>query len=87
MIKENTEPRDDHANVIPSTSCINHTVQQLTTINNTQSLINSKWKQISLQGLDMTPQERKLKIATPSFHSTAQRVNLFFLLANTREHV
>ena len=49
MIKENTEPRDEQTTIIPSTSFVNHTVQQLTTINNTQSLINSKWKQISLQ--------------------------------------
>ncbi|CAF5013611.1 unnamed protein product, partial [Rotaria magnacalcarata] len=73
MIKENTEPRDEQTAIIPSTSFVNHTVQQLTTINNTQSLINPKWKQISLQGLDTIPQEAKLKIATPPFHSSTQR--------------
>ncbi|CAF0929616.1 unnamed protein product [Rotaria sordida] len=71
MIKDNTEPKDEQTTIIPSTSSINHTVQQLTTINNTQSIINNKWKQISLQGLDVTPsQETKLKIVTPSFQST-----------------
>ncbi|CAF3310396.1 unnamed protein product [Rotaria socialis] len=73
MIKENTESRDEQTTIIPSTSFVNHTVQQLTTINNTQSLINTKWKQISLQGLDTTPPEAKLKIATPPFHSSTQR--------------
>ncbi|CAF2491689.1 unnamed protein product [Rotaria sp. Silwood2] len=73
MIKENTEPKDEQTTIIPSTSSINHTVQQLTTINNTQSIINNKWKQISLQGLDITPQETKLKIFNPSFHSTTQQ--------------
>ncbi|CAF3338920.1 unnamed protein product [Rotaria sp. Silwood1] len=72
MIKENTEPKTEQTTIISSTSSINHTVQQLTTINNTQSIINNKWKQISLQGLNITPQETKLKIVTPSFHSTTQ---------------
>jgi muramoyltetrapeptide carboxypeptidase LdcA involved in peptidoglycan recycling len=65
MISENTEPKDDQIIITSPTSTINHTVEQIT----------NKWKQISLQGLDITPQEMKLKIATPLLHSRTQRVN------------
>lgn len=69
MINENTEPKDDQTILTPPTSTINHTVEQIT----------KQWKQISFQGFDKTPQETKLKISTPSIHSIAQRVNIFFL--------
>jgi hypothetical protein len=81
MIKVNTEPKDEQTIIIPPTSTVNHTVEQLiTTNNNTSSIINNKWKQISLQGLDIIPNETKVKLSTPTFHSTAQRVNIFFKL-------
>lgn len=75
MIKENTEPKDEQSTIIPSTSSINHTVQQLSTINTTQSAISNECKQISLQGLNITPQDSKFKITPQSFHSKTQRVN------------
>jgi len=77
MIKENTEPKDEQittsTTIITSpASTINHTVQQRTNNNNT------KWKQISLQGLDISPQQNKIispsKITTPPLSSAAQRV-------------
>lgn len=79
MIKENTEPKDEQTAIIPSTSTIHHTNQQLTTINSTQSIINNGWKQISLQGLDIIPEDTKLKIATQPFHSITQQVTSFLL--------
>jgi len=78
MIKVNTEPKDEQTIIIPPTSTVNHTVEQLITTNNTSSIINNKWKQISLQGLDIIPNETKVKLSTPTFHSTTQRVNIFF---------
>ena len=33
MIKENTEPRDEQTTIIPSTSFVNHTVQQFDEMN------------------------------------------------------
>jgi len=78
MIKENTEPKDEQTTIITSpASTINHTVQQRTTN-------NTKWKQISLQGLDVSPQQNKTtspsKVSTPPLNSAAQRVkkNFFF---------
>jgi hypothetical protein len=79
MINENTESKNDQTIITSPTSTINHTVEKRITNNNTPSIINNKWKQISLQGLDITPQETKLKISTPLFHSTRQQVNLFLL--------
>ena len=81
MIKENTEPKDEQITTITSpASTINHTVQQRTNNNN-----NNKWKQISLQGLDISPQSNKMtsptKISTPPLNSATQRVKfkkLFF---------
>jgi hypothetical protein len=78
MIKVNTEPKDEQTIIIPPTSTVNHTVEQLITTNNTSSIINNKWKQISLQGLDIIPNETKVKLSTPTFHSTTQRVNILF---------
>lgn len=73
MIKENTEPKDEQgiSTIITSpASTINHTVQQRTN--------NNKWKQISLQGLDISPQQNKItspsKMSTPPLNSAAQRV-------------
>ena len=76
MIKENTEPKEEQTIITSPTSDINHTVQQLTSINNTPNIITNKWKQISLQALNIKPQETKLKISTPTFHPASQRVNL-----------
>jgi hypothetical protein len=77
MINENTESKNDHTIITPPISTINHTIQQITT----PTIITNKWKQISLQGLDIIPQETKLKISsTSSIHSTTQRVNLFLLI-------
>ncbi len=70
MINENTEPKDDRTIHTPPTSTINHTVEHIT----------KQWKQISLQGLDKTPQETKLKISTPSIHPIYHRVHIFFFL-------
>jgi hypothetical protein len=75
MIKENTEPRDEQITTITSpASTINHTVQQRTN--------NHKWKQISLQGLDTSPQQNKVisptKISTPPLNSATQRVKPTF---------
>ncbi len=79
MIRENREPRDEQTTaIIPSTSTINQAIQQLTTINNTQSIISNEWKQIPLQGLNVTPQETKLKIASQPFYSTKQQVKSFY---------
>jgi hypothetical protein len=75
IIKENTEPKDEQTIITSPTSTINHTVQQLTFTNNSPTV--NKWKQISLQGLDMTSQETKLKISTP------QQVKFFSLLMKT----
>jgi hypothetical protein len=84
MIKENTEPKDEQittsTTIITSpASTINHTVQQRTNNNNNN---NTKWKQISLQGLDVSPQQTKIvspsKISTPPLSSAAQRVIYFF---------
>lgn len=76
MIKENTEPKDEQVTstmITSPASTINHTVQQRTN--------NNKWKQISLQGLDISPQQNKItspsKISTPPLSSAAQRVNYF----------
>ncbi len=69
MINENTEPKDDRTIHTPPTSTINHTVEHIT----------KQWKQISLQGLDKTSQETKLKISTPSIHPIYHRVHIFFL--------
>lgn len=78
MIKENTEPKDEHlttstALITSPASTINHTVQQRTNNN------SNKWKQISLQGLDVSPQQTKFtsptKISTPPLNSSSQRVN------------
>jgi hypothetical protein len=75
MIKENTEPKNEQITssttlITSPASTINHTVQQRTNNNN-------KWKQISLQGLDISPQQNKLtsptKISTPPLNSAAQR--------------
>jgi hypothetical protein len=81
MIKENTEPKDEQITttaIISPASTINHTVQQRTNNNNN----NNKWKQISLQGLDVTPQQNKIispsKISTPPLNSVTQRVKFFF---------
>ena len=73
MIKENTEAKQEQTLITSSISNVNYTVQQLTSINNSSS--SNKWKQISLQGLDTTLQETKLKISTPTFHPGSQRVN------------
>ena len=79
MIKENTEPKDEQITssttlITSPASTINHTVQQRANNNN-----NNKWKQISLQGLDISPQQNKLisptKISTPPLNSAAQRVS------------
>lgn len=70
MINENTESKNDQIIITPT---INHTVQQITR----PSIITNKWKQIYFQDLDLTPQDTKLKISTPSFNSPTQRVNLF----------
>jgi hypothetical protein len=82
MIKENTEPKDEQITTSTTTiitspaSTINHTVQQRTNNNNNNN--NTKWKQISLQGLDISPQQNKIispsKISTPPLNSSAQRV-------------
>jgi len=83
MIKENTEPKDEQmisTTVTSPASMINQTVQQRANNNN-----NNKWKQISLQGLDVSPQQNKIispsKISTPPLNSATQRVKniLFFL--------
>lgn len=70
MIKENTEPKDEHLTtsttlITSPASTINHTVQQRTNNN------SNKWKQISLQGLDVSPQQTK--ISTPPLNSSVQR--------------
>jgi hypothetical protein len=78
MIKENTEPKEEQTIITSPTSTIHHTVQQLT-------ITNNKWKQISLQGLDITPQETKLKISTPTFHPAPQRVS--FLLRKKKSKI
>ncbi|CAF3677552.1 unnamed protein product [Rotaria socialis] len=72
MIKENTEPKDEQltSTIITSpASTINQTVQQRTN--------NNKWKQISLQGLDLSSHQNKLtsptKMSTPPLNSAAQR--------------
>lgn len=71
MIKENTEPKDEQTTIITSpASTINHTVQQRTNNNNNNS---TKWKQISLQGLDLSPQPSKIT-STPPLNSSSQRV-------------
>jgi hypothetical protein len=85
MIKENTEPKEEQTIITSPTSTIHHTVQQLTITNNTPSITNNKWKQISLQGLDITPQETKLKISTPTFHPAPQRVS--FLLRKKKSKI
>jgi hypothetical protein len=83
MIKENTEPKDEQmisTTVTSPASMINQTVQQRANNN------NNKWKQISLQGLDVSPQQNKIispsKISTPPLNSATQRVKniLFFCL-------
>lgn len=80
MIKENTEPKDEQISssntlITSPATTINHTVHQRTN--------NHKWKQISLQGLDISPQQIKLtspnKVSTPPLNSAAQRVTFFFL--------
>ena len=68
MINENTEPKDDQTIPSPSTSTINHTVEQIT----------KQWKEMSFQGFEKTPQDTKLKVSTPPIHSIAQRVNNSF---------
>jgi hypothetical protein len=82
MIKENTEPKDEQITssttlITSPASTINHTVQQRTNNN------NNKWKQISLQGLDISPQQNRLisptKISTPPLNSAAQRVSRKFI--------
>ena len=74
MIKENTEPKDEQitSTILTSPlSTINHAAQQHSS--------NNKWKQISLQGLDISPQGSKMmspsKMSTPPLNSSAQRVN------------
>jgi hypothetical protein len=79
MIKENTEPKDEQIIITPPMSTINHTIQQIPTTNNKPSIVTNKWKQVSLQGLDITPQETKLKISTPP-----QRVTFFSFNINKR---
>jgi hypothetical protein len=85
MIKENTEPKDEQITssttlITSPASTINHTVQQRTNNNNNN---NNKWKQISLQGLDISPQQTKLisptKVSTPPLNSAAQRVKFLDL--------
>lgn len=83
MIKENTEPKDEQISssntlITSPATTINHAVQQRTN--------NHKWKQISLQGLDISPQQIHLtspnKVSTPPLNSAAQRVrhtNLFHI--------
>jgi hypothetical protein len=80
MIKENTEPKDEQITssttlITSPASTINHTVQQRANNNN-----NNKWKQISLQGLDISPQQNKLtsptKVSTPPLNSATQRVGI-----------
>lgn len=64
-------------------STINHTVQQQRMNNNNHNNNNNnnsyKWKQISLQGLDVSPQLNSLtspnKISTPPLNSSIQRVS------------
>ncbi|CAF4938268.1 unnamed protein product, partial [Rotaria magnacalcarata] len=70
MIKENTEPKDEQltSTIITSpASTINQTVQQRTN--------NNKWKQVSLQGLDLSSHQNKLtsstKMSTPPLNSAA----------------
>jgi hypothetical protein len=87
MIKTNTEPKNEQ--IITSTTLITspaltitHTVQQRTNNND-----NNKWKQISLQGLDIPPSQNKItspsKMSTnPPLNSPVQRIKqkvcLFF---------
>jgi ABC-type transporter MlaC component len=77
MIKENTEPKDEQITtsttlITSPASTINYTVQQRTNNN------NNKWKQISLQGLDISPSQNKItspsKMSTPPLNSASQRV-------------
>lgn len=80
MIKENTEPKDEQTTIITSpASTINHTVQQRTNNNNNNN--STKWKQISLQGLDISPQQTKIT-STPPLNSSSQRVNFLLFLSN-----
>ena len=74
MINENTEPKDDQTIPSPSTSTINHTVEQIT----------KQWKEISFQGFDKTPQDTKFKVSTPPMHSITQRVNNRFFSLDTK---
>ncbi|CAF3673591.1 unnamed protein product [Adineta steineri] len=73
MIKENTQPKDEQTIIIPPTSTVNHTVQQLIKTNNISPTVNNKRKQISLQGLNIIPNELQFKLSTPTSHSTTQR--------------
>lgn len=74
------------ATLISPISTINHTVQQQRMNNNNNNNNNSsyKWKQISLQGLDVSPQLNPLtspnKISTPPLNSSIQRVSDFLFL-------
>ncbi|CAF1662296.1 unnamed protein product, partial [Adineta ricciae] len=73
MIKENSEAKDDQTIISAKTSTSNHTAEQLSPPNNTPSLRNNKRKQISLQGLHIIPHVAKLKISSPTYHSTTQQ--------------
>ena len=74
MIKENTEPKDEQTMITSPISLINQMNQQLTTANNMPWIRRKKWKQVSLQALDMTAQENESNISTPSLNSTASQV-------------
>lgn len=73
MIRENSEAKDDQTIISAKTSTSNHTGEQLTPPNNTSSLRNNERKQISLQGLHIIPHVAKLKISSPTYHSTTQQ--------------
>lgn len=79
MIKEQSESTDEQTKMTSPISTINHMHQQLTTTttNNIPFVITNRWKQVSLQGLDVTLRDNKVK---PSNSSTTQRVNLTFSL-------
>lgn len=88
MIKENTEPKDEQIVSTPnmiSSSNITMVTSPASTISQTvqqqRAGSNYKWKQISLQGLDSSPQQTHItspsKMSTPPLNSITQRVNRF----------
>lgn len=92
MIKENTEPKDEQltTSTVTTTTPTNFTsTSAMSTMTSPASMINQtvhqrasnnhKWKQISLQGLDLSPQQTQVtspsKLSTTPLNSITQRVN------------